>query len=63
MGRIIVGCLVLMLGVNGAVAGTLTNPVNIQIQEPNLDIPDQPLQTKGRLLILAIQAATAAKGG
>ena len=49
--------------VTGAMAGTLTNPTKAEIQEPKFQNAQKPEPPKGLFWILAIQAATAAKGG
>jgi len=63
MARIIFGSSLCALMVNGAIAGTLTNPTKAEIQEPKFQNVQKPEPPKGLFWILAIQAATAAKGG
>ncbi|MEM7243515.1 MAG: hypothetical protein AAF429_15145 [Pseudomonadota bacterium] len=63
MGRITAGLIFGVISANAAYAGTLTNPGHIEIQEPKLEKPVEVQKPRGGLLILAIQAATAAKGG
>ena len=63
MERIIIGSISCALMASGAIAGTLINPNKAEIQEPKFQNVQKPEPPKGLFWILAIQAATAAKGG